>query len=288
MLSPAAAYMAAYCEKNNVDSGWIPQLNKLRRDYPTYAKTGTTNFSEAAYEIYHIPESAAKDQWLCTQTSNYTIVVWNGFDKLDTGAYFTVTDENNNLKCKMGSILLDAVMDRFNYDAKGVEQPDDCIKIDHILGCFPYAIGNSAHGLISKNSPYATPVPESSIEKEVVGGTLYHMGAVESAEGLYIHWDEFNAYLEDGTVDTSITSVSGNKTVIASGRSYYQRYNFANPGGFYATITAASGETSSVESPYPTTIAPVAGIGPYTVCGWTATNPNPVCGSSRNKTTASE
>lgn len=282
VVSSAAAYMAAYCERYNVTSGWISQLNLLRRDYPTYAKTGTTNFSEAAYLNYDIPETGAKDQWLCTQTSNYTIVVWNGFDKLEDGAYFTVADENYNLKCKMGSLLLDAVMDRYNYDAPGVSQPDDCIEIEHILGCFPYATGSSAKGLISKNSPYATTVPESSITKEVVGGHLYHMGSVETAEGLYVHWDEFNAYTEDGRVDTSITSVSGKKTVIASGRSYYPRYNFANPGGFYATITASTGEVSSVESPTPTALVPVAGLGPYEVCGWTAANPNPVCGSSRN------
>ena len=282
VVSPAAAYMTAYLERNNVDSGWIPQLNLLRRDYPTYAKTGTTNFSEAAYINYDIPETAAKDQWLCTQTSNYTIVVWNGFDKLADGAYFTVTDENYNLKCKMGSILLDALMDHYNYDAPGVAKPDDVMEIEHVLGCFPYAKGSGAKGLISKNSPYATLVDESSIEKEKFGGTLYHMGAKESEEGLYVHWDEFNSYLEDGRVDTTATSVSGNTTIFASGRSYYQRYNFVNPDAFYATITAASGEETSVESPVPTTVVPVAGIGPFTVCGWTSANPNPVCGSSRN------
>lgn len=283
VVSPAAAYMTAYLEKNNVDSGWIPQLNLLRRDYSTFAKTGTTNFSEAAYVNYDIPETAAKDQWLVTQTSNYTVVVWNGFDKLADGAYFTVTDENYNLKCKMGSIILDAIMEHYNYDAKDIEQPDDCIKIDHLLGCFPYAKGNNAHGLISINSPYATPINESEIEKEVVGGRLYHMGAKETAEGLLVHWDEFNSYTEDGRVDTTITSVSGNTTVFASGRSYYQRYNFANPGMFYASISAASGEEFSVESATPTTLVEVAGEGPFTVCGWTDSNPNPVCGSSRNK-----
>ena len=282
VLSSAAAYMTAYLERNNVTSGWISQLNLLRRDYPTYAKTGTTNFSEAAYINYNIPETAAKDQWLCTQTSNYTIVVWNGFDKLEDDAYFTVTDENYNLKCKMGSLLLDALMDRYNYDAPGVSQPDDCVEIKHLLGCFPYAYGDSATGLISKDSPYVNLVDASSIVKPTVGGILYHMGAVESAEGVYVHWDEFNAYLEDGRVDTSITSVSGNKTVIATGRSYYPRYNFVNPGAFHATVTAASGESFSVDSPTPTALVEVAGEGPFTVCGWTDANPNPVCGTSRH------
>ena len=277
VVSPAAAYMTAYCENYNVNSGWIGQLNLLKRNYPTYAKTGTTNFSEAAYVNYNIPETGAKDQWLCTQTSNYTIVVWNGFDKLEDDAYFTVTDENYNLKCKMGSILLDALMDHYQYDASGVKQPDDCIEINHLLGCFPYAYGSNAKGLISKNSEYAELVDAGSIVKEVKGGKLYHMGAVPTAEGMYVHWDEFNAYLGDGTVDTSVTSVSGKKTVISTGRSYYPRYNFANPGGFFATITAASGEVTSVESATPTALVEIAGVGPYTVCGWTASNPYQVC-----------
>ena len=277
VVSKAAAFMTAYCERYNVTSGWINQLNLLRRDYPTYGKTGTTNFSEEAYEAYNIPETAAKDQWLCTQTSNYTIVVWNGFDKVDSDSFFTVTDENYNLKCKMGSLLLDATMDHFNYDAKEIEKPDDCIEIQHLLGCFPYAIGSSAKGYIKKDSEYATPVPASTIEKERVGGTLYHMAAKPTEEGMMLHWDEFNSYLEDGRVDLTITSVSGKVTIFATGRSYYQRYNFIKPDVFYATITASSGEVVNVESPVPTTISEVAGEGPYTVCGWTSANPRQAC-----------
>ena len=279
VVSPAAAFMTATCERYNVTSGWINQLDLLKRDYPTYAKTGTTNFSEEAYKNYRIPETAAKDQWLCTQTSNYTIVVWNGFDKLEDDAYFTVTDENYNLKCKMGSILLDAVMEHYNYDAKEVEQPDDCIEITHVLGSFPYIKGGGATGYISKYSEYAEPVNAGEVQKEKFGGTLYHMGIVPSQEGIYLHWDEFNAYLEDGRVDTSATSVSGKVTVIATGRSYYQRYNFINPDMFYATVTPSEGDPISVESPVPTTLVEAPGPGPYTVCGWTSANPNPVCSS---------
>lgn len=277
VISKAAAFMTAYCERYNVTSGWINQLDLLRKDYPTYGKTGTTNFSEEAYKAFSIPETAAKDQWLCTQTSNYTIVVWNGFDKVDSDSYFTVTDENYNLKCKMGSMLLDATMEHFNYPAKEIEKPDDCIEIQHLLGCFPYAKGSNAKGYIKKDSEYATLVDAATIEKERVGGILYHMGAKATEEGMMIHWDEFNSYLEDGTVDLTVTSVSGKVTIFATGRSYYQRYNFVKPDMFYATITAASGEVVEVESPLPTTISEVAGEGPYTVCGWTSANPHQVC-----------
>ena len=282
VVSPAAAYMTATCLNYNVNSGWIGQLNLLKRDYPTFAKTGTTNFSEAAYVNYNIPETAAKDQWLCTQTSNYTIVVWNGFDKLEDDAYFTVTDENYNLKCKMGSILLDELMNTFNYNPSELKQPDDCIEIHHIKGCFPYAIGDSVEGLISKNSPYATPIPESEVQKETKGGTLWHTVIVDSGEGkATIHWDEFNAY-GDGTIDMTATSVSGKKTVFATGRSYYPRYNFVNPGMFYATITTGDGQEIPVESATPTVTVETGAPGPYSVCGWTATNPNPRCSSQQS------
>lgn len=279
VVSPAAAYMTATLLRNNVTSGWIGQLNLLKRDYPTFAKTGTTNFSEAAYINYNIPETAAKDQWVCCQSPNYTIVVWNGFDKLEDNAYFTVTDENYNLKCKMGSMLLDEVMNTFNYDPQPLVQPDDCIEISHIRGCFPYAIGNGVTGLISKNSPYATPIPESQVVKERKGGTLYHTVVLDAGDGnATIHWDEFNAYGE-GTIDMSVTSVSGKKTVIAFGRSYYPRYNFVNPGGFFATLTTGDGQEIAVESPTPTITVETGAPGPYSVCGWTASNPNPRCSS---------
>lgn len=278
VLSEASAYMVSYCLNYNVTSGWIGQLSLLKRDYPTFAKTGTTNFASSAYEYYDIPESAAKDQWLCTQTSNYTIVVWNGFDQLEDGAYFTVEDETYNLKCKMGSMLLDELMDHFNYEATSLERPDSVIEIEHINGCFPYAKGTGAKGLISKDSPYAELVDEASIVKENKGGKFYHTGIVDQGDGVVaIHWDEFNSYLEDGRVDTSATSVSGETTVIASGRSYYQRYNYILPDMFYAVITTGDGQEISVESPLPTTTVETGAIGPYKVCGWTSADMSPKC-----------
>jgi len=285
VVSSAAAYMTASLLQNNVESGWISQLNLIDRKYPTYAKTGTTNFSENAYTRYDIPETGAKDQWLSVSTSNYTVVVWNGFDELADGAFFTVADETYNLKCKLGSLIIDELMDYYQYDADYVERPDGVKDIEHLLGCFPYAKGEGAKGLIKEDSPYATLVDESSIENEVKGGKFYHTGIYDNGDGkVTIHWDEFNSYIidEEGNtkIDMTVTSVSGDTTVPAFGRSYYQRYTFARPDMFYATLTLPDGQEMPVESTEPTITVDTGQLGPYKVCGWTSANPTPKCNST--------
>ena len=283
-LSADAAYMTATLENYNVTSGWIGQLSKVKRSYPTYAKTGTTNFSEFAYENYDIPETAAKDQWLMVQTSNYTCVVWNGFDKLEDGAYFTVNDENYNLKCKLGSILLDELYDYFQYKPKEVERPSTVETIKFVRGTFPYVEsgGTMQEGLISSSSKYKELISMSEFRQNymtTIRGKFLGMSGTVSYENnlMTIHWGGFGGYAGEGMMDISATSISGEKTQIAFGRCYFDRFRYINPDMFYATITSAEGAVTEVSSEVSTTTAELPGSAPYEVCGWTSNGEAPIC-----------
>lgn len=283
-LSPDAAYMTATLENYNVTSGWIGQLSKVKRSYPTYAKTGTTNFSEYAYENYDIPETAAKDQWLMVQTSNYTCVVWNGFDKLEDGAYFTVNDENYNLKCKLGSIILDELYDYYQYEPKEVEKPSTIETIKFVRGTFPYVEsgGTMQEGLISGSSKYKELISMSEFRQNymtTIRGKFMGMSGTVSYENnlITIHWGGFGGYAGEGLMDISATSISGEKTQVAFGRCYFDRFRYINPDMFYATVTSAEGVVTEVESSVSTTAVELPGSGPYEVCGWTSNGESPIC-----------
>lgn len=278
VLSEAAAWMTAYCENYNVTSGWIGQLKKVQRDYPTYAKTGTTTFPDSAYYTYHIPESGAKDQWLMCQTSNYTITVWNGFDKLEDKAFFTYEDENYNLKCKMGSLILDEIYDHFKYEPHEIEKPDDCIEITFVKGTFPYASGGDTKGYIKEDSPYAKLIPLSEVKQTVLPGVFTGIGGNIQEDGIInLFWAGFGGDNGDGTMDISASNYNGTKTVVATGRCYWPRIVYTRPQTFYANITSASGISSMIETSEPFAQVYVEGGGPYTVCGWTSNDATQKC-----------
>lgn len=282
-LSSAAAYMTATLERFNVTSGYISQLNLIRRDYPTFAKTGTTNFDDYQIEAYGLPDFASKDQWVMVQNSNYTIVVWNGFDNLEEGAYFTVSDENYNLKCKMANVLLTELDSTIDYSPGELDKPSDLEEITFVRGSFPYVSGggSTVKGFISSDSPYKDLITLGEFNneyKEEVRGTFRGMGIDLTSDGLVrLHWGGYNQYNEDGTMDISATSASGAKTRIATGASWFQRKTFINPPAFYATITSADGNAIEVTSPTTTAIVEFGGELPLTACGWVEGGTKQIC-----------
>ena len=283
VLSSAAAYMTAYLERYNVTSGYINQLNVIRRDYPTFAKTGTTNFGDAQVEAYNMPAYASKDQWVMVQNSNYTIVVWNGFDNLEEGAYFTVSDENYNLKCKMANVLLTELDNTIDYTPGDLAKPSDLEEITFVRGSFPYVTsgGSTVTGYISASSPYKETISLADFNanyKQTITGTLTGMGLEVAGEGIMrVHWGGFNQYFEDGTKDISATSDSGAKTKIAIGSSWFQRYTYENPAEFYATLTSADGNVMEITSNATTIDVEFSGELPYVACGWTSNSSKQKC-----------
>ena len=282
VLSEGAAYLSAYLEEYNVDGPFFNYMQILRSDYPVYAKTGTTDWGDSGLE-YGIPRGAAKDSWLVSQTSQYTTTIWMGFDRADVGTYFTTYDDNYNAKGRIGRLILDELVNHFEYEPTAVERPDEVVEITHIRGLYPYAYpdrGTPVTGLILEQ--YANLVSADSIPRETKQGRLAGMGGSMEDSGDYtVYWYGFGTS-EDGKMDISATNMYG-QTEHAVGRCYYPRYNFIGASQYYARIIVDGNEVSSISSSSPTYYGHVD-YSPgqsVEVCGWTSLGESEMCETIR-------
>ncbi|MBR2802461.1 MAG: transglycosylase domain-containing protein [Erysipelotrichaceae bacterium] len=280
VLSEEAAYLAGYLEGYNVaQTNWVNYMGVLRTDYPIYAKTGTTDWGKSGRD-YGIPTGAAKDSWLVCQTSQYTVTIWSGFDKADVGTYFTTADDRYNQKGYLGRAIQDELVDYFQYEPHDLERPEGVVDITHIKGVFPYCYptsGTPVTGMIKKE--FATLVDISTVPREKKVGTLSGMGLSFNEDGsLNISWNGFGGGSGGGTMDISATNAYG-ETTHATGRMYYPRYIFINPGYFYADIYVNGTQVNSIgsESPYYTTWPSAESGSTITVCGYTSNDYSQKC-----------
>ena len=136
VLSPESAYLAASLMYNLVPQYTYSQL--LQRDYPVYAKTGTTDWGTEGLE-YNIPQGASKEVWMVSETSQYTTAVWVGYEKgiKDEDTYFDDYKLNLNIQGRISNEILSVLNDDLHPGF--IPQPEGVVYISHILGTFPYA-----------------------------------------------------------------------------------------------------------------------------------------------------
>ena len=138
VLSPQAAYLASYLMRNAVDQDWGNYMYAIRKGYPVYGKTGTTDWGDAGLE-YGIPVGAAKDEWMVGQTTQFTIAVWSGYEKAIAGAdtYFSRWKLNMNIPGAIISTVLDTLEGIYGTPGE-LAMPEGISKITHIKGLYPY------------------------------------------------------------------------------------------------------------------------------------------------------
>ena len=143
VLSSGSAYLSDMLMENNVSGGYNNFMNVLERDYPVYAKTGTTDWGTDG-TVYGIPEGASKDSWMAASTSKYTNAVWLGWDQGQEGAYFTQEMIDLNIPGRINQVLLD-VEERVSPDELGgVSEPEDVENIVYVYGTYPHVQGEES------------------------------------------------------------------------------------------------------------------------------------------------
>ena len=223
VLSPQAAWLAAQLMYTAVHGGVYNYLDILSRSYPTYGKTGTSDWGDEGLQ-YNIPQGASKDKWMVCDTSEYTIVTWVGYEKgvKDKDTYFSREKSNLNIPGHICSIVLDAL----NRDHAPAElaRPDGISSISHILGTWPYAspIADMDPSLITTGyvkSDFATLADPSSAEAvESLSGFSAELGA----DGyVNLKWNEYpdpeKLNVADGQMDISLRNSNGDVLVEAYG-----------------------------------------------------------------------
>ncbi len=138
VISAAAAYLTTRLMYAAVNGGYANYMSILKRDYAVYGKTGTTDWGSDGLQ-YNIPQGAAKDKWMVSETSQYTTAVWVGYEKgiKDKDTYFSQAKSKLNLPGNISSLILSALTDESK--PAEIERPEGLSNITHILATFPYA-----------------------------------------------------------------------------------------------------------------------------------------------------
>lgn len=179
-LSDGAAFLTAETMKAVADR--TPIMSRLKRSYPIYGKTGTTNWGEEGKQ-YGIEKGERKDRLLLTGTDRFSMATWTGFD-VETvlnpkqNAYFTKHEVNFQLYSKVNKFILD-VLDSEYGKGKAIPRPNSVEEITYILGTYPYArpITGMNDSLITK----------ALIKKEAASLVDYTPPTLDSLGGLEHH-----------------------------------------------------------------------------------------------------
>lgn len=175
VLSPGSAYLSAELMRYAVEGPYYNYMQILKnKDYPVYAKTGTTDWGKDGLR-FGIPQGAAKDKWMISSTTQFTNAVWLGYDKgvKDKATYFSGYKSGLNIPGKISKILLDTVQATTSTIPDPIPMPNDLEEITYVLGSWPYAYPESWMGgnmlttaLIRKGHPPLTSI-QKSIPKDV-------------------------------------------------------------------------------------------------------------------------
>lgn len=239
VLSSGSAYLADLLMQNNVEGGIYNYMQILKRSYPVYAKTGTTDWGTDG-KPYGIPEGAAKDKWMISSTSQYTNAVWIGYDMAvkNEGTYFPAWKSALNIPGRVNSLLLDIEAEMSPDTLGGVQKPEDVVDVRYIRGTYPHVISDNDSGsmitsMVSEtglqnqpmvsSSAYTRGIPElSGFAASVSNGLVYMSwytqegcnGGEEGGRNISLHdpWNDIDMY-GSCLVDTSWLNGSRNKYI---------------------------------------------------------------------------
>ena len=200
VMSPQAAYMAADLMYKAIHDQYAYFLKTLIKNYPTYGKTGTTDWGTAGLQ-YGIPDGARKDSWMVADTSQFTSVVWLGWEKAypqeEGYSYFTHSMILDNVTGKTLSTVLDAIEESYGTP-EAVKRPDGITDITHISGIFPYVAPNDS-------------IPSQYISTGMVKTEYSKLGEFKDAIPALQNLSSFTASLTSGnTISMNWAQYPGN------------------------------------------------------------------------------
>ncbi|SJZ99642.1 transglycosylase domain-containing protein [Anaerorhabdus furcosa] len=236
VLSSGSAYLVAELMQYAVDGPYFNYMQVLKRDYPVYAKTGTSDWAKDGL-VYNIPKGAAKDKWMIASSTQFTNAVWVGYDKgvKDKGTYFNGYKSGLNLTGKISVKLMNAVEKTSSTKPTAIQRPNDIEDITYILGSYPYAYADGIHQTVTaeirKGHPALTDVSESYTENSNL-----NLGGISASilpdGSLSVSWYGGGG-CSNGVKDLTLND--GKNYIPASGACIFDRSASAGA-SYYATV----------------------------------------------------
>ena len=216
VLSPGSAWLTCELMRNNVEGRFMNLMQLLKRSYPVYAKTGTSDWGRDGIP-YGIPQGAMKDKWMVASSSNYTNAVWCGYDMAvkGEGTYFTVYKQNLNIPGVVNKLLLDAEEELMTELPQGVPMPDDVVDSTYVYGSWPHVqpedwMPGSAYitSKVSKAGLTNMPLYTSEEYREYLAEHQDTNGGISASYDQYgtltISWGNANGTCSGGTRNISL------------------------------------------------------------------------------------
>lgn len=238
VLSSGSAYLVAELMQYAVEGPYYNYMQILKRDYPVYAKTGTSDWAKDGI-VYNIPIGAAKDKWMISSSTQFTNAVWIGYDKgvKDKGTYFNGYKSGLNIPGKISKLLMDTVEETSSTKPEAIQRPTDIEDITYVLGSYPYAELTpetqymSVTAEIRKGHPPLAPLSESASKE---APSLSGMSATLNMDGsLSVSW-LVKGHCSGGTKDLTLND--GKNYIPATGACLFDPAVASGGTSYYATI----------------------------------------------------
>ena len=251
VVDKGAAYFVDNLMQYAVEGPYYNYMQILKRDYPVYAKTGTTDYGDSAVSL-GIPKGAAKDKWMISSTNQYTNAIWVGYDKATDG-YYKQWISQHNIPGNISSIMLDVVESISTQPIEAIEKPVEEIEtIQFVKGSWPYAYPEDwmdqswiVEGEVLKKFNTELSSIYDSINSSI--GDLTSMSASFNADGsMTVHWG-ISGLCSGGYADYSYNGISAGGACALDTSTILGRYSFYGTiylnDGYVMDISSTSGST---------------------------------------------
>lgn len=276
-LSAEAAYMSSNLMEYNVTGPYFNFMQLLKRNFPVYAKTGTSDWGDTGVE-FGIPAGAAKDKWMLSSTSEFTTAVWVGYDKAvkNQVSFMNRAQININLPGKISNqILTTLYIDRPNPSA--IQRPRDVIDITHVIGVHPYVAPNASTnpnlvvtGLIKSEYANLSNLPTPSVyAPSSFKGTVTSSGSNRTFTFKLNDYPDANALVLAPDTKDLFLEVNG-RVVQATGRRLFD-YSWLYGPIVYKVRVSIDGNVVEVLKSSNSSLSTTIAVGPnsvVTACGY--------------------
>lgn len=188
VLSSGSAYLVTQLLANDVtQTKYGTYMSILKRSWPVYAKTGTTDWDSSGAQ-YGIPSGVAKDEWMIASNGKYTNAVWMGYDQAVAGenTYLAQWKLALNIPGNINSQLIDLEASITDDATSAVQKPDDLTEVSYVKGTWPHVnvgktSGTTVTSIVSNTGLANTPQVDSMSDSYRITAKGYIKGSTSTA-----------------------------------------------------------------------------------------------------------